>query len=159
MPRKAFRVEEVNAMLPELEALLAELERRREEIRIHRDQLQILDVLWGERASEPRNPDHGELLTHRGAVEAAMREIERIVQEEIVGRGIRFPQGGLEHGLLDFPTTCDGRWVYLCWRRGEPEVRAWHELDGGFAGRRPVTAEHRLRMGRGALPDDPVLDF
>ncbi|MDP9349131.1 MAG: DUF2203 domain-containing protein [Gemmatimonadota bacterium] len=159
MPRKAFRVEEVNALLPELEALLAEVERLRREVQAHHDQLQILNVLWGEKVGEPGNPDHRELLTHRGAVENAVREIDRIAREEITGRGIRFPQGGLELGLLDFPTTLDGRWVYLCWQRGEPEVQAWHELSGGFAGRRPITAEHRLRMGRGMLPDDSLLDF
>lgn len=153
-------MEEAEALLPEMEAALAELERLREEVRRHHEKLQVLDVLWGEKLSEPENPDRGELRAHQGAIEAAVHGMQRIVTEEIVRRGVRFPEGGLEHGLLDFPTTLDGRWVYLCWRRGEPRVRAWHEVHAGFAGRQPLTEEERLRMGRDdPLPDDSALDF
>ena len=35
----------------------------------------------------------------------------------------------------------EGRPVYLCWRYGEEEVRYWHELDGGFAGRLELEPE------------------
>lgn len=42
-------------------------------------------------------------------------------------------------GLVDFPTLHDGRVVYLCWRVGEARVEHWHEIDAGFAGRRPVS--------------------
>jgi len=41
-------------------------------------------------------------------------------------------------GLVDFPSMMDGREVYLCWRLGEPEVGHWHDLEGGFAGRRKL---------------------
>lgn len=162
MPRKAFRVEEVNAMVPELEALLAEVERRRRQVQEHHEKVQVLDALWGKKLLEPRNPDRAEFLMHRQAIEQAVREMQRIMTEEVAGRGIRLPQGGIESGLLDFPTTLEGRWVYLCWHRGEPEVKAWHEVHAGFAGRQPLTEEQRWRMGRGdasSLPDDSLLDF
>ena len=72
----------------------------------------------------------------------------RLEQWQLVGRlRVRFPTGGLEYGLLDFPTTLDGRVVYLCWKRGEPKVIHWHEVNGGFAARQPVTTEHAARMG------------
>ena len=161
MPRKAFRVDEADALLPVLEGALDELARLREEIGARHEKVKILDVLWGEKLIEPGCPDHAELLEHRDAIEDAVRAIQRIVAEEIAGRGVRFPQGGLEHGLLDFPTTWEGRWVYLCWRRGEPAVRAWHEVEGGFAGRQEITDEQRRRMGAedgGEPPDDGALD-
>jgi hypothetical protein len=41
-------------------------------------------------------------------------------------------------GLVDFRALLDGRTVYLCWRFGEEKVDHWHELDDGFAGRRPI---------------------
>jgi hypothetical protein len=44
----------------------------------------------------------------------------------------------LESGLIDFPTLWEGREVYLCWKKGEPEVGFWHEVDAGFAGRQPL---------------------
>jgi len=44
-------------------------------------------------------------------------------------------------GVVDFPAKLDGRDVYLCWKLGEPEVLHWHEVNGGFQGRHPLTAE------------------
>ena len=46
-------------------------------------------------------------------------------------------------GLVDFPAEIENRKVWLCWKLGEPEVSHWHELDAGFAGRRPIDAETR----------------
>ena len=44
----------------------------------------------------------------------------------------------LERGLIDFPAVRDGEEVYLCWIDGEAEIAFWHELDAGYAGRRPL---------------------
>ena len=41
-------------------------------------------------------------------------------------------------GLADFRTRYCGRVVYLCWHWGESEIQCFHELDGGFAGRRVI---------------------
>jgi hypothetical protein len=41
-------------------------------------------------------------------------------------------------GLLDFPSLRDGKLVYLCWRYGEDDIRFWHEVDSGFAGRQSI---------------------
>jgi hypothetical protein len=43
-------------------------------------------------------------------------------------------------GLVDFPALRDGEEVYLCWLVSEPEIEHWHELDAGFAGRRPLAS-------------------
>ena len=83
----------------------------------------------------------------------SLRAIEELIQQRLLDRDIRFPVGGLEHGLVDFPTTLDGRWVYLCWQSDEPDVAYWHELSEGYAGRHPITAEERQRIG---LSDDPA---
>lgn len=45
---------------------------------------------------------------------------------------------GIEMGLVDFPSIRDGKEVYLCWKVPEPEIRYWHDLDAGFAGRQPI---------------------
>jgi hypothetical protein len=44
----------------------------------------------------------------------------------------------INSGLLDFRSQREGREVYLCWRYGEGEIRFWHDLDAGFAGRQPL---------------------
>jgi hypothetical protein len=43
-----------------------------------------------------------------------------------------------DHGLVDFPSMRDGREVYLCWQEGEDSVRFYHDLESGFAGRKPI---------------------
>ncbi len=49
-----------------------------------------------------------------------------------------------ERGLVDFYGEVDGEIVYLCWQRGEDQIRFWHSLDEGFGHRRalptPATA-------------------
>lgn len=145
--QRIFTVEEANELIPRLEAAFDELEEERRELDEGIDRIKILDVLWGPRLREPANPDRKEFLTERASVRQSLREIEAVVEQRILSLGVRFPAGGLAHGLVDFPTTLDGRVVFLCWRRGEPRLQAWHEVDGGFAGRRDLTDEVAARMG------------
>jgi hypothetical protein len=44
----------------------------------------------------------------------------------------------LDRGLVDFPSLRDGHEIYLCWIDCESDIEFWHELDAGFAGRRPL---------------------
>ncbi len=44
----------------------------------------------------------------------------------------------LEEGLLDFPARRGDEEVLLCWKLGEDEIRYWHGMDEGFAGRKPL---------------------
>ena len=162
MSRKAFTVDEANELIPHLEEVLAGLRACVRTVEQHHEKLQLLDLLWGERVREASNPDHGEFDELQSGMRNAAHQIEELVQREISGSGLRFPSGGLEQGLLDFPTTWQGRWVFLCWKKGEKRVTAWHEIDGGFAGRQPLTADQARRMGREddpALIDDSMLDF
>jgi hypothetical protein len=41
-------------------------------------------------------------------------------------------------GLVDFLHLRDGEAVNLCWKYGEREIRHWHGLDEGYAGRKPL---------------------
>ena len=45
---------------------------------------------------------------------------------------------GIREGLVDFPSIREGREVYLCWRMPEKEILFWHDLNSGFAGRKPL---------------------
>lgn len=44
----------------------------------------------------------------------------------------------LEQGLVDFYCRFEERDIFLCWKLGEEKIRAWHEIDAGFAGRQPI---------------------
>ena len=42
-------------------------------------------------------------------------------------------------GLIDFPAMRDGQIILLCWQLGEvEEIAWWHEIETGFAGRKPL---------------------
>lgn len=41
-------------------------------------------------------------------------------------------------GLVDFLSLREDREIYLCWKYGEEDIRFWHEIDAGYAGRRPL---------------------
>ncbi len=148
MSERIFTVDEANALIPVIEEAFARIEEERDELTRRMDRIKILDALWGPKVQEPSNPDREEFLAERAGVRRAIRGIERIVEEEIRPHGVRFPTGGLEKGLVDFPTTWEGRTVFLCWQRGEPEILAWHEVDRGYAGRRPLTPDQVYAMGR-----------
>ena len=148
---KAFTVEEANDMIPVLDAVLDAIEDKAAAVRQRREKLQILETLWGDGVLDTGNPDFREYRDHREATAALISDIENIVRSEITARGLRFPPGGVENGLIDFPSTYQGRWVYLCWKRGEGQVSFWHEIDCGFAGRHEIAAEHIISMGM----DDP----
>ncbi len=46
---------------------------------------------------------------------------------------------GIDQGLVDFPhIRGNGEEVYLCWMMGEDDIRYWHPIEDGFAGRRGV---------------------
>lgn len=155
MKRRVFTVGEANVLLPHLREILNRIQALRKVVGDRTDQLKILDVIWGRSVADSENPDHGDFQRHRKVIGGAVEEIESLIREEILALGVRFPPGGLEHGLLDFPTVLDGRWVYLCWREPETRIEAWHEVDDGFAGRKPLTPEITRRMGEDGSEDVP----
>lgn len=162
MLRKVFTVEDANNLIPVLEQVFRTIDQKKERVRTHGKKLEVLNLLWGERVSDASNPDHDDFIRNKRSIGKTVSEIEQLIQDEILRRGLRFPVGGIENGLVDFPTTYQGRWVYLCWRSGEPELRYWHETDTGFPGRHEITEEQRQEMGREASQrdiDDSTLDF
>ena len=69
----------------------------------------------------------------------ALSELTETLTEElrlVLERGILVRS--IDRPLVDFPSTRDGREVYLCWLDGETDITFWHETDTGFAGRQPL---------------------
>lgn len=58
---------------------------------------------------------------------------------------------GFDDGLVDYFALFRGRSVCLCWRLGEEDIEWWHEVDGGFAGRRRITPEMADELAGGAV--------
>jgi hypothetical protein len=131
-PMRLFTREEANAMLPELRGLLEQVTAaRRQLLQTTRE----LDAL--ERKRDRSNAlQLGRSLRELRARLGADRDALRAAFEEITSRGVQVKN--IEPALLDFPAWHEGRVVLLCWRDGEPSVSYWHDLDIGFAGRKPL---------------------
>jgi len=44
----------------------------------------------------------------------------------------------IDEGLLDFPAKRFDEEIWLCWKKGETEIKFWHEKDSGFMSRKPI---------------------
>ncbi len=128
---RLFTVSEVNALIPRLTREFEALSNAREEARRAREALATL---------ETKGRSNGkDLATEIRERQHALEEIGRKANVIIEGIGaLGCDVKDVEQGLVDFPATREGRIVYLCWKLGEDEIRFWHELSTGFAGRQPL---------------------
>jgi hypothetical protein len=133
-PSRLFTVDQANACLPLVRSIVADM------VQLARDLLerrQRLDQLAHGRKTEKGNPYSDELEQMEEELE---KDLERLngYAAELMELGVE-PKGAAE-GLVDFPSMIEGRLGYLCWKYNEPEILYWHELNAGFAGRQPLTA-------------------
>jgi hypothetical protein len=127
-----FTVEQANRTLPLVRKIVEDVVRQHKR---WRETILELDLVT---AGTP--PDDVQIRASQLERESVLlaRELEGFTRElESLGIQLKDPR----LGLVDFPSEVDGRTVLLCWRFGEPEVQFWHELDAGYAGRRPLSAE------------------
>lgn len=45
-------------------------------------------------------------------------------------------------GLVDFPAYIEGEEVFLCWRSDEDDIRYYHTIDEGYAGRKLIPEKY-----------------
>lgn len=128
---KFYDIDDANAAVVELDAIVTVLAEQRAELVRLRDHALARSPDAG--GHEPLSDEELRLLRLRmqGLVDQMAAGVARIDQ---LGLSLR----DIESGLVDFPALVSGRQVWLCWRRGEPAVEWWHELDTGFSGRRPL---------------------
>jgi hypothetical protein len=58
---------------------------------------------------------------------------------ELEEMGCYYKDWNFSIGLVDFPAIIDGKEVFLCWRSDEPEIKYYHEIEAGYAGRKPIS--------------------
>ena len=126
-----FTLNEANALLSRLSDLLLQMQ----ESKAKHDQLREKATEYVHRMSSNGHVIEMELNETRQELTKATAELNSLIER---GRELGCEVKDIDQGLVDFRTERDGREVYLCWKLGEPDVRWWHELDTGFAGRRPL---------------------
>ncbi len=137
--KKIFTVEEANATLPLVQAIVSDLS---ELARSVVDRKQRISHLSAGRNLQDHAARENDLYSQE------LAQVERDLDQdtdklnayivELRELGVE-PKGAIE-GLVDFPALHRGRIVFLCWKLSEPEILHWHEVDGGFSGRRPITS-------------------
>mgnify|MGYP001187829940 FL=1 len=84
-------------------------------------------------------------------VEGKVEEDERIKKlagdvtgflEELEEIGCYYKDTNFQIGLVDFPAVIDGEEVYLCWRSDEEDIKYFHGIDAGYAGRRLIPPQY-----------------
>jgi len=127
-----FTPEEANAALAEVRPLV---ERMVEARRAHVAALERQEELEGHIRGNGGGIPPATLAEAAAEVDAEGRKLTRIVDElGELGVQVKDP----DEGLVDFPALRRGETVLLCWKLGEDEIRYWHGLEDGFAGRRPL---------------------
>jgi hypothetical protein len=73
------------------------------------------------------------LESHMKDLDAAIDSLFRKI--EALGGVIK----GIDPILVDFLSFHQNRYIWLCWKEDEDTIMYWHELNEGFAGRKPIT--------------------
>lgn len=131
---RLFTQEEANAALPEVRPLVERLVEERRELVALGEELEAMQSLIGGNGG---SLDPGRVGELQEAVAHAAAGLTGIV-DELQELGVQVKD--LDRGLVDFPALHpeSGEDVLLCWELGEPEVAYWHDLESGFAGRKPL---------------------
>jgi hypothetical protein len=138
---KLFSLDEAERLRPVLESLLRsaiEHKKKMEEIEGEFSALASRVLLSGGLLL-----DIPKIAARKAEREQALQRVKDAVAE-IASTGVQVKD--LDIGLLDFPCERDGEIVLLCWKLGEPQVAHWHDLEEGFAGRKPID-DHIPRAG------------
>jgi hypothetical protein len=140
--RRVFTLEEASALLPRLSAIIARQLERRSDIE---GQLAVLAERTGEVPEgvvvAPDDPPDVRALKH---------DLLDRLNEYQTGWGEVEDMGAVvkdaRTGLLDFYSRVEGKLVFLCWRYGEDAIAHYHDVDAGFANRKPIVGAVKARL-------------
>ena len=134
LPTRLFSLREANALLSTLNEEFTRARQLRDELMGLQQKLQEAGrgIEGPDVVVDPEAPPAVQRLQAR-----AVRLIGKLrdILHEVAELGVEVKAAD---GLVDFRSKLHGRTVYLCWKYGEERVGYFHELDTGFAGRRPL---------------------
>jgi len=58
--------------------------------------------------------------------------------DEMESLGCYYKDWNFSAGLVDFPAVIGGEEVFLCWRSDEEGLKYYHDVDSGYAARKPI---------------------
>ncbi len=125
MEKRFFTVEEARQLLPSLKELMGQVMVISHRLEEYRD---VVQQLADSASSNTGGPEGTAYLNIVISLQSCLTQLQE------TGCVLK----SLQDGLVDFPHLKEGREIYLCWKYGEEDIRFWHEVDEGFAGRTPL---------------------
>ena len=127
-----FTPDEADRLLPRLEPLMRRLQAKRRQLRERQQVLEDFRARASRDGGVVPESHVADAKTESARLLAAIHEgVQQIESWGCVAKD-------LDHGLVDFLARRGQEQVFLCWRLGETEIRYWHGLQEGFAGRKPL---------------------
>jgi hypothetical protein len=119
---KYFTPEEARRTLPLVRQIVKDILTTTREMRL------IAEEISGKVENDPRIKKMAENVNH------FLGELEEI--------GCFYKDANFTVGLVDFPSIINDKEVFLCWRSDEEDILFYHDINTGFAGRRPIPPEY-----------------
>jgi hypothetical protein len=119
---KYFTPEEARRTLPLVRQIVKDILNTTREMRL------IAEEISGKVENDPRLQKMAENVSHY------LGELEEI--------GCFYKDANFTVGLVDFPSIINDKEVFLCWRSDEEDILFYHDINTGFAGRRPIPPEY-----------------
>ena len=125
---KIFTVQEANDLLPVIRPKLEEIKFQYLKTASLRDSVKLAAAAAAESGG--------------GGLESGTQYVKSLYKigkltTELFELGVQLKD--YSRGLIDFPSMRNGQIVLLCWQLGEAErIEWWHEMETGFAGRKPL---------------------
>ena len=125
MERKIYTVQEANRLLPVVRGVVGTIQDRMCWLAANRPQIHFLVKEFKIPAD---SPVPGEYFSGLLTLRQALGELEAL--------GCQLKD--VQKGLVDFPARFSGKDALLCWHMDEESVGFYHDLDSGYASRRPI---------------------
>ena len=125
---KYYTPKEANETLIIIRPMVVEMMKISERVRAHQPEYW---QMMQKSAGNGGNPELSRLLPEFDRLDVLVHQVQDM--------GIEIKD--LTTGLIDFFAIYEGREVYLCWKFDEEAVQYWHELNGGFQGRKFIDWE------------------
>ena len=125
MEKRFFTVEEARQLLPSLKELMGQVMVISHRLEEYRDVVQQFADSASSNTGGPEGTAYLDIVISLQSCLTQLQETGCVLKS-------------LQDGLIDFPHLKQGREIYLCWKFGEEDIRFWHEVDEGFAGRTPL---------------------
>ena len=136
MSSRYYSVSEVNELLPRVREAFTLVMQLRSQLKPVYRRLEQADAAPDRSDFEIQLPGATpEVIRDRAAFKGMIEMLnEELATISELGGNVK----DLDTGLVDWRALRHGEDILLCWRFGETEIGFWHDMETGFAGRRPV---------------------